>query len=83
LDCVGNDVSVGVAAVVDVGWGVEVTMNVDVGVEKSCVAVYVGVIVEKSIVWVGVGVFVGMGLLVDVTAGVRVGMFGTQRSCPL
>jgi len=75
--CVGNGESVGVAAVVEVGWGVEVTMNVDVGVEKSCVAVNVGMGVEKSVV------LVGMGVLVGVTAGVRVGTFGTHRSCPL
>lgn len=61
--------------------GVDVTTNVDEGVEKSNVgAAFVDV--EKSIVLVGVGVFVGADVFVDVTAGVRVGMFGTQRSCP-
>jgi hypothetical protein len=77
--CVGDNVAV--AAVVEVGMGVDVTVNVDEGVEKSNVgAAFVDV--EKSIVLVGVGVFVGVDVFVDVTAGVRVGMFGTQRSCP-
>ena len=66
----------GVDAVVEVGMGVEVTMKVEVGVEKSKVGAAVFVGVEKSVV------LVAAGLLVDVTAGVRVGMFGTQRSCP-
>ena len=77
LVCVGNGVSVG--AVVEVGMGVEVTMKVDVGVEKSGVRVAVFVGVEKSVVLVAAGLLVVVG---DGTAGVRVGMFGTQSSCP-
>lgn len=77
--CVRDNVAV--AAVVEVGMGVDVTTNVDEGVEESNVgAAFVDV--EKSIVLVGAVVFVGAGMFVDVTAGVRVGMFGTQRSCP-
>ena len=71
-----SGVSVGVTAIVDVGWDVEVTTKVCVGVEKSNVGRGVFVDVEKSVVLVGIGV------LVAVTAGVRVGTFGTQRSCP-
>jgi hypothetical protein len=77
--CVGDNVTV--AAVVEVGMGVDVTINVAEGVEKSNVgAAFVDV--EKSIVLVGVGVLVGADVFVGATAGVRVGMFGTQRSCP-
>ena len=50
---------------------VDVGVSVRVGVEKSRVGV------EKSVV------LVGMGMFVEVTAGVSVGMFGTQSNCPV
>ena len=64
--------SVCVGAVVEVGTGEDVTINVAVGVEKSGVMVSVFVGVEKLIVLVLVGVMV--------MAGVLVGTFGTQSS---
>ena len=54
---------------VEVGWGVDVDRGVKV-------TMTVDVIVEKS------GVLLGMGVLVGGTAGVRVGTFGTHRTCP-
>ena len=53
-----------------VGTGDDVTTNVEVGVEKLGVSVGNGVCVEKLTVLVGRG------------TGVRVGTFGTQRTCP-
>lgn len=79
MACVGNGVSVGVDAVVEVGIGVEVTIKVEVGVEKSGVLVAVFVGVEKSVVLVAAGLLVEVG---DGTAGVSVGILGTQSSCP-
>jgi len=79
LVCDGNGVSVGVTIGVDVRKGVVVTMKVDVGVEKSGVRVAVFVGVEKSVVLVAAGLLVEVE---DGTAGVSVGMFGTQSNCP-
>jgi hypothetical protein len=68
----GNGVSVCVGAVVEVGTGEDVTINVAVGVEKSGVMVSVFVGVDELTVLVLVGVMV--------MAGVLVGTFGTQSS---
>ena len=64
VGCVGRGVRI----------GDEVTINVDVGVEKSGVRVAVLVGVEKS------GVYVLVFAVVTVTVGVRVGTLGTQST---